>query len=97
MRTLFAGIAAFLLLAAPLDPQAWAQIQIGSDITHTRPDLGTLRLHSPHHVREALFTVGDKIQFELTVTPAVTVTGTPRVRLLCRRRNPARLLLSLLE
>ena len=84
MRTLFAGIAAFLLLAAPSD-QAWAQ---------TRPDLGTLRPHptsSCGRIPYTPYTVGDKIQFKLTVTPAVTVTGTPRVKLLFGERSEAEL------
>ena len=41
MRTLFAGIVVFLLIAAPLD-EAHGQVEDGSEITHTPPDLGVL-------------------------------------------------------
>ena len=88
MRVLFAGVAALLLLAAPMDA-AQAQAGEGSDITTTPPRLGTLRGGAKwdqdsraRSVPSPAYTVGEKIRFVLTVTPAVTVTGTPRVRLL---------------
>ncbi len=74
-----------LLLAAPTD-WAWAQAGEGSDITNTPPKLGPLQGGENGDVFTSQpyppYTVGEKIQYELMVTPAVTVTGTPRVRML---------------
>ena len=62
---------------------------VAADATHkvdgrpsnTPPYLHFLRFHS-HHLGEPVYTVGEKISFAVPVTPAVTVTGTPRVVLL---------------